>query len=232
MIREKIKHLVYRYLLPYAGMLLVKSISLTYRVRIVDPENESRILNKEGSLIYASWHQRFFPGATYFGNRKLVAIIISRSRDGEFIAHIAGLFGLHPVRGSSSRGGTEALRKIRRLSLRGYKIGHIVDGPNGPSGVVKPGLIAMAQITGKPIVPTIYSCQRRWVFNSWDRFMVPKPFSRVILKFGEAVYVSRRLDENSFENLRLLVEQRLKELYDEADMIWVRPEKVREIFNG
>ena len=229
---EKIKHLAYRYILPYAGLLLVKFISRTYRVKIFDPENESRILNKESSLIYASWHQRLFPGITYFGKRKPIAIMISRSRDGEFIAHIAGLFGWRPVRGSSSRGGAEALRKIGRLALRGYKIGHIVDGPNGPPGVVKPGLLTMAQITGKPIVPTITSGQHRWVFNSWDKFMIPKPFSRVIIKFGDAIHVPRRLDENSFENLRLLVERRLKELYDETDLIWTQPEKVCEIFKS
>ena len=227
---KNLKELAYRYVFPYAGLLLVKLLSRTYRVKVLDPENEGRMLDGKSGVIYASWHQRLFPGIAFLGRRKPIAIMISQSRDGEFIARIAALFGWRPVRGSSSRGGADALRKITRLVRRGYKIGHIVDGPNGPHGVVKPGLLTMAQITGKPIVPAITSGQHRWVFNSWDRFMVPKPFSRVIFKFGDAVDVPRRLDATRFETLRLLVERRLKDLYDETDRVWTRPDQIREIF--
>ena len=230
MVKQKFKHFLYRYLLPYGGLLLVKIIAFTYRVRIFDPQNESDILNKEGSLIYASWHQRFFPGITFFAKRKPIAIIISRSRDGDFISHIVDILGWYPVRGSSSRGGSEALREVKELALSGHKIGHIVDGPRGPFGVIKPGLLRIAQVAGRPIVPTITSAQKKWVFNSWDKFIVPKPFSRVIIRFGEAIYVPPNLNEDEFEKKRLLVEQRMKGLYDDTDLIWTHPAKMREIY--
>ena len=230
MVKQKFKHFLYRYLLPYGGLLLVKIIAFTYRVRIFDPQNESDILNKEGSLIYASWHQRFFPGITFFAKRKPIAIIISRSRDGDYISHIVDILGWYPVRGSSSRGGSEALREVKELAISGYKIGHIVDGPRGPFGVIKPGLLRIAQVAGRPIVPTITSAQKKWVFNSWDKFIVPKPFSRVIIRFGEAIYVPPNLNEDEFEKKRLFVEQTMKGLYDDTDLVWTHPAKMREIF--
>ena len=88
----------------------------------------------------------------------------------------------------------------------------------------------MAQFTGLPIIPTITSAQRRWVFKSWDRFMLPKLFSRVIIRFGQAITIPRVLDAQAFEAQRLLVEGRLQELYEDTDRIWQQPERVRAIF--
>lgn len=223
-------HLLHRYLLPYVGVVLIKLLSATYRVRLVGVENEQPVLDGGGSLIYASWHQRFFAGITLFARRKPIAIMISQSRDGALIARIVDMLGWRPVRGSSSSGGKEALRELKEFAGDGYRIGHIVDGPRGPAGVVKPGLLTMAQFTGLPIIPTITSAQRRWVFKSWDRFMLPKLFSRVIIRFGQAIVIPRALDAEAFEAQRLLVEGRLQELYDDTDRIWLQPERVRALF--
>jgi lysophospholipid acyltransferase (LPLAT)-like uncharacterized protein len=230
MVKKAFNRLIYQYILPYGGLLLVKIISWTYRIRVLDAGNERDLLDTTESLIYASWHQRFFPGITFFAKRRPIAIIISQSRDGEYIAHIADILGWCPVRGSSSRGGIEALKKIKDLALDGHRIGHIVDGPRGPSGVVKPGLLRIAQVSGKPIVPTITSSEKKWTFKSWDRFMVPKPFSRVIIRFGQAIYVPPELKGDDFEGKRLDIEQRMKDLYDDTDLIWTRPERIKEIF--
>ena len=197
---------------------------------MVDAENESNILNKGESLIYASWHQRFFPGITFFTTRKPIAIMISQSRDGEYISRIVDILGWLPVRGSSSRGGPEAIQKLKKLSTDGYKIGHIVDGPKGPHGVIKPGLLTIAQYSRISIVPTITSGQKKWVFSSWDRFMVPKPFSRVIIRFGKPIFIPENLDDEIFEERRSFVEQKLHELYEDTDRIWSNPEEIKKIF--
>jgi lysophospholipid acyltransferase (LPLAT)-like uncharacterized protein len=230
MIKEKFKHLLYRYILPYGGLMLIKFISLTYRFRILDLEKEQEILDNKKRLVYASWHQRFFPGITFFSTRKPIAIIISKSLDGEMVARAVDILGWYPVRGSSSRGGKQALEKIKELALAQYKIGHIVDGPRGPFGVVKPGLIKIAQAADLPIVPTITSAQRKWIFNSWDRFMVPKPFSRIIIKFGDAIHIPSEMNKEEFEEKRLFVEKQMKVLYEDTDRIWSSPKKIREIF--
>jgi len=230
MIKKKMNYLLYRYMLPYVGLLIVKFFSFTHRVRIVDPLNERQFIDHSKGVIYISWHQRFFPGITFFAKRKPIAIMISQSRDGEYMAHIVRILGWEPVRGSSTRGGWEALRKLNKLAFAGYNIGHIVDGPKGPVGVVKPGLLRIAQATGLPIVPTITSAQKKWAINSWDKFMIPKLFSCVIIRFGKPIHVQTDLDEETFEKKRMLVEHRLKELYDDTDRIWSDPERIRKIF--
>jgi len=228
--KKSVMFFLYHSVLPYVGLFLVRMLSSTYRLGIIDPQHERACLEKNGSIIYASWHQRFFPGITFFATRRPIAILISQSRDGEFISHIVKILGWQPVRGSSSKGGSEGLQQLKALSKKGYRIGHIVDGPTGPFGIVKPGLLRIAQVSGVAIVPTITSSDRRWSFRSWDRFMVPKPFSRVFIRFGEPVYVPSDLDEDGFEKVRVLVEQRMEELYEDTDLIWNDRERIQRIF--
>ena len=226
-----LKRLLNLPIFPYIGLVVLKIISWTYKIRVMNPDIEKDILKRGQIPIYASWHQRFFPGIVFFATRKPISIMISQSRDGELISKVANVLGWHPVRGSSSKGGGQALKDIKKLVGRGYKIGHIVDGPRGPLGVVKPGLLVIAQASGMPIVPTIISTEKKWVFNSWDRFMVPKPFSRVIIRFSDEIHIPRKLQGDDFEEKRLFIEETLKELYVETDAIWSNQEEIRRLFN-
>ncbi|WP_419662003.1 conserved uncharacterized protein, DUF374 [Desulfosarcina variabilis str. Montpellier] len=230
-LKDTLKDFCYQQFFPRAGLILVKLISRTYSYRLVDTHNEQGALDRYGSVVYASWHQRFFPGITFFATRKPIAIMISQSRDGEMVARIVDILGWQAVRGSSSKGGMRALKKIRQLTGKGYRIGHIVDGPQGPFGVVKPGLITIAQFAGAPIVPVIVSPQRYWMFSSWDRFMVPKPFSKVFIRFAPPIVVPRRLDEKSFETIRQDVQALIKELVRETDNWWRSPDKILHYFS-
>ena len=223
--------LICRKIFVYLGIIIVKVISWTYTINVINPEIESDILKKGQVPIYASWHQRFFPGITFFAKRKPISIMISQSKDGELISRIVNQLGWHPVRGSSSRGGGKALREVYTLAKKGYKIAHIVDGPRGPRGVVKPGLLIISKVSGMPILPTITSAEKKWVFNSWDRFMVPKPFSRVIIRFGNEINIPKNLRGQDFENKRASIENTLKKLYTETDSLWKVPSKIKEIFN-
>ena len=229
-IKDRIRDYCYRSLLPRAGLLLVRLLSKSYRYCLVDTEYEHRTLEKHGSVVYASWHQRFFPGITFFATRQPIAIMISQSRDGEMIARVVDILGWQSVRGSSTRGGVRALKKIRTLAKRGFRFGHIVDGPQGPFGVVKPGLLTIAQFADAPILPVIISAERCWTFNSWDRFMVPKPFSRVILRFTAPISVPRRLNAEDFEALRLGVEKEIKARYEQTDRWWQDTARRRHYF--
>ena len=199
---------------------------------MINPEIERKVFENGRIPIYASWHQRFFPGITLFSRRKPISIMISRSRDGEFISGIVRLLGWYPVRGSSSKGGRQALRKLKKLVQEGYKVGHIVDCPRGPFGVVKPGLLIIAQATGMPIIPIIISAEKKWVFNSWDQFMVPKPFSRVIIRFSDEMCIPKKLSLSEFEEKRLQIENTFKKLYHETDAIWSNSGIVYRLFNG
>ncbi len=229
--KSRLEYFLYHSVLPYVGLFLVRLLSSTYRLRLVDLQNERACIQKDGSIIYASWHQRFFPGVTFFATRKPIAILISRSRDGEFASRIVDILGWRAVRGSSSKGGSEGLQQLKELSRKGYKIGHIVDGPKGPFGEIKPGLLRIAQVSGMAIVPTITSSEKRWSFRSWDRFMVPKPFSRVLIRFGEPIYVPSDLNEDAFEEKRLLIGQRMRALYEDTDRIWADHVRMKAIFS-
>ena len=226
-----LKEFCYRQIFPRGGLLLVRAISRTYRYRLVDVDNEQSVLDRYGTVVYASWHQRFFPGITFFATRRPIAIMISQSRDGEMIARVVDILGWRSVRGSSTRGGMRALKEVRTLTRKGYRVGHIVDGPQGPFGVVKPGLITIAQFAGTPIVPVIMSAERRWVLGSWDRFMIPKPFSRVIIRFGPPIDVPRRLSPEDFETVRRDVERQIHELIQETDAWWKKPDVIDPYFS-
>jgi len=217
---SKLNGLLYKYLIPYGGYLLIKIISSTYRFRFLGLENEKAALLKSGAVIYGGWHQRLFSGITPFARRKPIVITISESRDGEYIAKIAELVGWRTVRGSSSRGGSKAFRELKSLAKNGYSIAHIVDGPQGPPEVIKPGLLRIARATGLPILPAAVSPQKKWVFNSWDRFMIPKPFSKIIVRFGEAVHVPKSMSKSDLEMERQRIEKQLKILIRETDLIW------------
>ena len=160
-----------------------------------------------------------------------MSAIISQSADGEIIARVVEILGWYPVRGSSSRGGKAALEKVKKLAKRGYNIGHAVDGPTGPFGVIKPGLLRIAQAGDMPVMPAIMSGEKKWVFNSWDKFMIPKPFSRVIIRFGDGIDISPDLTARDFENQCKRVERIMKALYEDTDRIWDDPERIKQIFH-
>lgn len=198
---------------------LLSLYARTLRLRVENDEVFSGHLQKGGLIVFASWHQRFFGG--FFIPRIYDAphsIMISRSRDGDFIAGVVEQIGWRPVRGSGSLGGKEALRQMVDALMQGRVGGHIVDGPQGPPRIVKPGLISLAQRTGAAICPAYVSYEKPWTFNSWDRFMVPRPFSRVLLRFDRTlIFVPPEMDEESFEHLRMQIEKQMLEGYAAVD---------------
>ncbi len=189
------------------------------RVRSLGEEEFRNYLRQGGKAIAAIWHQRIFLVLTYarrFGEYA-PAVMISQSRDGDMIADVARLLNFRPVRGSSSRGGREALATIiADLAEHPFAV-HAVDGPRGPRGVIKAGLISMAQLSGTPIVPVAISVNRAWVLNSWDRFLIPKPFSTVCVRWGPRIAVPASLEPAAFERLRREVEAKLRALQDQTD---------------
>jgi hypothetical protein len=197
------------------------------RVRVVGEEAAHKQFSKYGRVIAAVFHQRFLPALAYvtkFRNFKPI-VMISQSSDGELIASLASRLGLVPVRGSSTRGGRDALMAILRALKKNPGVIHIVDGPTGPKGVIKPGLMAMAQVTGAPIFPIIISAEKAWVMRSWDRFLVPKPFSKVTIRWGDPFPVPRGTRPEQLEELRKQVESLMLEAHAEADLKsgWRRP---------
>lgn len=190
------------------------------RVKVVGEEILLGCFADYGRVIVAVWHQRFLPALAYvtkFRNFEPI-VMISQSRDGELAARLAERLGLVPVRGSSTRGGATALMAILKALKKTPAVIHVVDGPQGPKGIVKPGLITMAQISGAVIVPVFVSADRAWIMGSWDRFLVPKPFSKVTIEWGPPLVVPQELDPARNEEFRAEIEGRLTEGYAQADL--------------
>ncbi len=186
----------------------IRLYSSTFQMKI---ENENEWMDhfkSGGRVLLCTWHQHFFGAIRHFQEYRDFnpALMISKSSDGEIIAGVAEKSGWHAVRGSSSRGGKEALRKmIERLS-KTRLAGHIVDGPKGPAGNVKAGVIQLAQAADAVIIPFYVSADRAWYFNSWDSFFLPKPFARVVISFGEMLKFAPAESPAAFEKHRLYLE--------------------------
>ena len=205
-------------LIPIACGIL-RLYFLLISVRSVGEEEFRAHLQQNGRAIVAIWHQRIMNVVTYARRFSdyVPAAMISRSRDGDLIADVCRRLNFRPVRGSSSRGGREALAAmVEALSENPVAI-HALDGPRGPRGVVKAGIVRMAQLSGAPIVPVYISVTRAWVLRSWDRFLIPKPFSTVVVRWGERIPVPAVLDEARFENLRLEIETLMRANQEEDD---------------
>lgn len=216
-----IKYFLLNNILSSVVFFLLYIYTSTLRVKFEGTDKVQKYLETGGKVIISSWHQRFFGG---FFLPKIFkwspCIIISQSRDGDFISRVVSHIGWIPVRGSSTRGGKEALAVMTR-GVNEYHIGgHIVDGPTGPPHIIKPGLILLARNTGAVICPGIVAYENAWMVKSWDRFMIPKPFSRVLFRFGSIFNVPEISSDEQFESFRRQLEDDLVREYENADNFW------------
>jgi hypothetical protein len=177
----------------------VVSFLATLAIRLVGPTLRFRVICEPGGppesdplhvpAVYCFWHRCVFPATWFFRNRD-IAVMASKSFDGEYIARTIEHFGFRAVRGSSSRGAVRALLGMHTEIEEGRVAAFTIDGPRGPMYVAKPGPVLLARNTQVPIVVFHISLKRAWVLNSWDKFMVPLPFSHAVL------YVSRMMPVN------------------------------------
>jgi lysophospholipid acyltransferase (LPLAT)-like uncharacterized protein len=172
-----------------AGVTLIRLLAITWRVRFVNEHVVREFRERRQPFMYVLWHGQLLP-LLWTHRKRNIAVIISEHRDGEIIARIASALGFRTVRGSTSRGAARALLGASRELESGFDLAVTVDGPRGPAGVVTPGAPVIAQRTGAPMVPTAASASRSWRLRSWDRFLVPKPFARVIVVYGDPIATS------------------------------------------
>lgn len=170
-------------------------------------------VSSRGAGIAVFWHYSF---AYLFHHlrRFPAAVMVSASRDGEYIAEVAKLMGHTPLRGSSNRGGVKALRAMVNEVKHGRNAGIVADGSKGPARRVQPGCILVAAKSGRPIIPMVWAADRYLAFNSWDRTVLPMPFSRIVLRYGEPLTVDAKVTSEEVEQYRLELELRMNELYD------------------
>jgi lysophospholipid acyltransferase (LPLAT)-like uncharacterized protein len=193
------------------GQRALEAILGTCRIRTIGEENYRPFWDAGQPTVFVLWHGRLLP-CTYHHRGQGVVTLVSRHRDGEYIARIVERWGFFPVRGSSSRGGLEAVRELIRFVRRGRSLAITPDGPRGPREVMKLGPLLVAQRTGAPVIPTECTASRAWFFGGWDRFLVPQPFSRITIHYGEPVFIPREAGEAELEAIARDVERRMAEM--------------------
>lgn len=191
-------------LLPRLVWALLWVTGITWRFEVIAEEGVEPVLlgERAPAEIFCFWHQCVLPATVYF-RRSLSVILISRSFDGELITRILRLFGFGAVRGSSSRGAREGLLGMRRVIESGYAAIFTADGPRGPIYQTKMGPVKLAEISQVPIGVFHLEPEHCWRLRSWDRFLVPMPFTRICVSWAAATLVPPGLAPEEFEPRRL-----------------------------
>ena len=173
--------------LPAIAAVLMRVIHRLNRCEILDEERVTALRQTGGGVILSFWHEQLFLMILGYhgpGGR----VLISGSRDGELIARTMDCFGMGSVRGSSRRGGRAAFRELVQLGKEPLDLIITPDGPKGPRRELKDGIVELARITGRPVVPMCFVSSRGHRFASWDRFFFPYPLGRGVYAYGEAVH--------------------------------------------
>jgi lysophospholipid acyltransferase (LPLAT)-like uncharacterized protein len=204
-------------LAAFALWTLISALAKTWRVQASDA---SGLVNKSNAetAIFALWHNRlgiamefWRRGQIWQPNARLAALI-SASRDGGLLAQTFSNFGVLPIRGSSSRRGPQALIELVRVLRQGYHVAITPDGPRGPKYIVQPGIISLAQVSGRPIIPVGAKISSKLQLRSWDQFQVPLPLSRCELLYGQPIRVPREASEAEREQARADLETELRRM--------------------
>lgn len=202
--------------------LLFKLIWSTCKVqRIIGEENIEPLLKDKTTFIPCHWHQHHFYGAWYMCRlikRGIkIGFLISPSRDGEIPARIVHRWGAQVLRGSTTRGGAQTMRDMYNLVVK-QRVSPVTtsDGPQGPAHVFKVGDLLLSQLTQAPLVPISYVTSKCWQMNSWDKYIIPKPFSRIVITIGAPYTVPKGLLIEDMEPHRLHMENTLKQLEQQA----------------
>ena len=205
---------------PMVAATVVRALGRSLRLTVVGLERVLPAWQERRPLIYALWHGRLLmipwlsARLTAAHGARTIRVLASRSRDGELIARYVRRFGLHTIRGSSSRGGAAALRALTAALRAGEDVVVAPDGPRGPRHRVQGGLPALAAITGVPVVPLAFAAHPARRLGTWDAFLVPAPFARGALVIGAPIAVAR---DETREAARLRLEQAIEEVTTAAD---------------
>jgi lysophospholipid acyltransferase (LPLAT)-like uncharacterized protein len=182
----------------WAGGKLVRLLGRTWRIEWALHEESARLEAEGRPFLLAFWHEHILSLAYTHRDRGIV-VLVSQSKDGEYISQVIHRLGMGTVRGSSSRGGVRALLQMAKRGREGHSLAVTPDGPRGPRHVVQPGLLSIAARSELPIIPLTTGARSSWRLGSWDRFEIPKPFTRLRVITGEPISIPSTASPESLE---------------------------------
>ena len=220
--RGRFQHLV-RYTIAWLLPWLIRGLILTFRPVYVQEHIVRGVAQSGRPLLLACWHGRMFCCFPLYRRYRLVALV-SRSRDGELISRILARLGIAAVRGSSSRDGARGLLALIHQMRQGYVAVVTPDGPRGPLYAAQPGVVMAAAQTGAVIVPVTYSARWKKIVHTWDRFVIPLPWSRVVVIYGEPIAVPAGGSADVLQDKLQELEMSLRRITEMADGYFTRVE--------
>jgi len=200
----------------FFASVLIRILGATWRMEIRGGEHLELARKMSDSVIFVFWHGRLLVLSWSHRGSK-VYILASEHYDGDLMGKTIEWLGFGHLKGSTTRGGTRALRELRSLLGGGQDIGLTVDGPKGPRGKVQQGATELSRLASSAVLPVSDTARGRKIFGSWDRFQVPVPFARVIVEYGEPLIVPAGAGAEERERLRIELERRLGELTSRLD---------------
>jgi lysophospholipid acyltransferase (LPLAT)-like uncharacterized protein len=202
-------------LITWLGVLAIRTIGPTLRVAVSFEDGAPASLQTR-PMILAFWHNCIFP-AIYIWRGLLIRVMSSDSFDGEWTGRIIRKFGFVKVRGSSTHGAVRALLGMRKEVEQGAAVAFTIDGPRGPRFVAKPGPVVLARATGAPMVAFHIALENPWILKTWDRCMIPKPFSRALLRVSRQIAVPEKADNSQREQFHAELQSALDRVREFAD---------------
>jgi hypothetical protein len=214
MSKGKLNNVLLR-IVPWTVAWLMRVWFRSCRVTIHNEENCFKAEEEDKKGIASFWHYSIIY-ILYHMRKYSATAMVSASKDGEYLARLAEKFGFETVRGSKNTKGVEGLKAMLRAMLNGSSAAIVADGSQGPPRVVQAGALLLASRTGAPIIPMVFSASNYFTINSWDRTIIPKPFSRIDFFYGEPFYIPAKVKPEALEQYRMQLEEQLNELYDKA----------------
>ena len=209
--------------LCYLASLYVRFVHATGSWTIEGEATPDKLRDEGQPFVLAFWHARLLMMGYAWRHKTDVNMLISGHSDGRYVALTIGHFGVSSIIGSSTRGGWSAMRTIVRTLRNGGVVGITPDGPQGPRMRASEGVITIARMAKVPVLPLAYSVSRRKVFATWDRFVLPLPFSRGVFLWGDPILISEDADEATMEAKRQELENSLLVLTERADRLMGQP---------
>lgn len=193
------------------GVVILRALASTWRIRVLNRDGLDAARARRQPVIFAFWHGDMLP-LLWAHRGEGVAILVSSHSDGEIIARIGHALGCRSVRGSTSRGGGRALLGLVRTLEGGGDVAVTPDGPRGPARMFAPGALIAAQRANAPVIPLAAHASRAWRLRSWDRFIIPKPFARIVIAYADPAYVTAATPREAAEQT-----ERFARLHGEAE---------------
>ena len=211
------KKLLFNYVIPYLLFGVVYLWCMTLRSKNLNEEEENHFKNLTGPYILTLWHGRIFYLFYYLRRHPDYFLLISPSEDVDLLARLARLMGYSVIRGSTYKKAVSAARSLIKVLRRNQRIIIIADGSRGPRCVAQPGSVQLAGITGAPIFPMTFGTKNKVVLNSWDKFVIPLPFTRCTLNFSSPISLPPKSSEQIIEEKRLELENALNRINKASD---------------